>query len=668
MLKISRPTLLLLCRSRQSCSRFSTGQNRYARFRRRDTAESEPQTGSSRINSSQPGIGGRLGIIKEDQPDIEEMNLAEEDIEDMEQDFLDSKEIAKEHEREMKARNFKIGLKITERKYFKQPVEPNLLSWSEKEQIRNLHSEDRLVWTVQKLAESFPATEDIIAKVLKATWNPSGVEKVRKHDEKVAENWRKLYSGELIIHNQNLREHLNKFNRRNSLPNTTADYSSYAVKSLPEPKTSEFSSIIQSYKRLKLQSEGEHSSQELPKIEEHLSKEVTETKTSTSNKNKRLEKRIRYALHTLDTLRMDVAKRMENDGGMKEEEKEMDRQLIKKYVEDANKRHEVRRLGGEEEESSEKNWKGIKDEEEEAMERSWKGEGGVDVRRGMREKEEGKGAKKNWKVKDGDLVENYGSYNNVVGENERMNKTDSLKENKYDRERLCGGEENGNMERISEKMTYRKKREDWTRGDAIIEFSEAYNKQIDNETEKKFGYKNLTENRTLNSSNLQTLREAEDSSGEKIIEFESADSEIYTCEKQFRSADLGNWSEKSRSSQFDANLDWGEKSSRMEGVGENWGGKGGLNSGSADLETVEIGRVGSNVYESQFDAGATSPPARYNKEGKMIWRPEKKHAVDDIAYRIRIPKEKIKKGYLYKVKDCFYTHEGEFLYRVPGMT
>lgn len=36
--------------------------------------------------------------------------------------------------------------------------------------------------------------------------------------------------------------------------------------------------------------------------------------------------------------------------------------------------------------------------------------------------------------------------------------------------------------------------------------------------------------------------------------------------------------------------------------------------------------------------------------------------------RITIPKGKLKKGCLYKLNDCYYDDDGEFLYRVPGMT
>lgn len=36
--------------------------------------------------------------------------------------------------------------------------------------------------------------------------------------------------------------------------------------------------------------------------------------------------------------------------------------------------------------------------------------------------------------------------------------------------------------------------------------------------------------------------------------------------------------------------------------------------------------------------------------------------------RIRVPKKAYKKGATYKINDCFYDHDGRFLYRVMGLT
>jgi len=42
--------------------------------------------------------------------------------------------------------------------------------------------------------------------------------------------------------------------------------------------------------------------------------------------------------------------------------------------------------------------------------------------------------------------------------------------------------------------------------------------------------------------------------------------------------------------------------------------------------------------------------------------------INDYPLAIKIPRKVWKKGYTYRVKDCFYDDEGDFLYRVPGLT
>lgn len=49
-----------------------------------------------------------------------------------------------------------------ERKYFKTEKLPNMLTYIEKHQIKHLNKEDPEFWNINKLAESFPATPDII--------------------------------------------------------------------------------------------------------------------------------------------------------------------------------------------------------------------------------------------------------------------------------------------------------------------------------------------------------------------------------------------------------------------------------------------------------------------------------------------------------------------------
>lgn len=41
--------------------------------------------------------------------------------------------------------------------------------------------------------------------------------------------------------------------------------------------------------------------------------------------------------------------------------------------------------------------------------------------------------------------------------------------------------------------------------------------------------------------------------------------------------------------------------------------------------------------------------------------------INDYPLAIRIPKKAWKEGYTYRVNDCFYDDNGDFLYRVPGL-
>lgn len=57
------------------------------------------------------------------------------------------------------------------------------------------------------------------------------------------------------------------------------------------------------------------------------------------------------------------------------------------------------------------------------------------------------------------------------------------------------------------------------------------------------------------------------------------------------------------------------------------------------------------------------------ESNKSLMTNEDKNILNALKYpeKIRIPKEKYKRGSTYKVNDCFYDYDGEFLYRVPGM-
>lgn len=59
----------------------------------------------------------------------------------------------KQHQREVKRAEEKIGICMVGRKYFKKNS-PNFLTYNEKEQIRILYIEDSDKWTIDKLSRN----------------------------------------------------------------------------------------------------------------------------------------------------------------------------------------------------------------------------------------------------------------------------------------------------------------------------------------------------------------------------------------------------------------------------------------------------------------------------------------------------------------------------------
>lgn len=66
-----------------------------------------------------------------------------------------------EHLNETLMGKYEVRHQIVKDKYFKENM-PNLLTWSEKEQIRHLSNEHPDEWTLEKLAESFPVTVPVL--------------------------------------------------------------------------------------------------------------------------------------------------------------------------------------------------------------------------------------------------------------------------------------------------------------------------------------------------------------------------------------------------------------------------------------------------------------------------------------------------------------------------
>ncbi|KAF2900049.1 hypothetical protein ILUMI_06133 [Ignelater luminosus] len=199
-----------------------------------------------------PGIQRRKEIVNDNQG-LEELNDYDFDLE---ADFMSVGKSHQQHEEEQLLKLEQQKYHIVRQKYFKQKL-PNFLTWSDKEQIRYLHSTNPEEWTIEKLSEGFPALPDVIAKITKAAWTKDSEHKIHKHDESVKNNWKMFKEGKLEALPSHLVEHLQKFTNRelSSKPfEIPSEFKSTTTKSLIAPNIkigTEFSEIISSYKRLK---------------------------------------------------------------------------------------------------------------------------------------------------------------------------------------------------------------------------------------------------------------------------------------------------------------------------------------------------------------------------------------------------------------------------------
>ncbi|XP_037946505.1 uncharacterized protein LOC119678634 [Teleopsis dalmanni] len=188
-----------------------------------------------------PGIGHQLEL------DVDQhLTDDPEDFENMESDFYEVHKTHRQHEEEMKQQREHVRHLMVKHKYFREQKLPNLLTYAEKEQIRLLHTRDPEEWSVERLTESFPATEDIIKKILSAKWRPRSTKRIREHDEAVIRNWEQLRANKEEMQKlpAELREHLKKFvNRKPADLIDTYDNIPTRLE-IPKPKGNEFVSII----------------------------------------------------------------------------------------------------------------------------------------------------------------------------------------------------------------------------------------------------------------------------------------------------------------------------------------------------------------------------------------------------------------------------------------
>jgi hypothetical protein len=172
-----------------------------------------------------------------------------DEIDDLEADFYNLNQTHKQYEAERARHKDMIVSKIIGQKYFSVKL-PNFLTWSEKEQIRHLINDNSEEWDLQRLSDSFPASRETIAKIIKAKWSPKSAERIEKHDQEVEKNWKLLRDGKLTDLPQDLVQHLKKFTNRKCIPLQTDKFIKHTGK-FEKPAKTEFSSIITSCKAYK---------------------------------------------------------------------------------------------------------------------------------------------------------------------------------------------------------------------------------------------------------------------------------------------------------------------------------------------------------------------------------------------------------------------------------
>lgn len=156
-----------------------------------------------------------------------------------------AEELCDDYYREKFSRRRRAIAKIVEKKYFRPPPDANLLSWAAKRQIRHLHRSDPEEWTPEQLAEKFPVSAEGVQKLLKSRDDVRSEEQIRKHDEKIAANWKTLgLNGGPIVPAAE-KESEKRTQRTSNAPRATlAD-----ERAQPPSKLGAFSSIIPRYQK-----------------------------------------------------------------------------------------------------------------------------------------------------------------------------------------------------------------------------------------------------------------------------------------------------------------------------------------------------------------------------------------------------------------------------------
>ncbi|XP_068157687.1 uncharacterized protein [Drosophila tropicalis] len=206
-----------------------------------------------------PGLAYQLEQLQEQQQHQQQKqgtlaNKAREDFAELESDFMNVHNTQRQHELQLQQQRDRVRQFMIKHKYFRDAKLPNLLLHAEKEQMRLLHERDPDEWTIERLAESFPATPDVVEKVLRAKWRPRSLQRIRTHDESVIRNWQQLRSGEHTDMNipPTLFEHLQKFAERRPKDLKQFQLDDWPTRmQMPDPQVREFRQLLGSGSEMK---------------------------------------------------------------------------------------------------------------------------------------------------------------------------------------------------------------------------------------------------------------------------------------------------------------------------------------------------------------------------------------------------------------------------------
>lgn len=192
-------------------------------------------------------------------------DLEEDPDQGVEADFSRLHLLHREHEQEMKLKREQKKYYVIRHKYFRTEKLPNFLTWAEKEQIRHLYKTQPDEWPSERLAQSFPAVEEIIIKIINAKWTPANMKRIQKHDESVKRNWELFKSKQMPNLDPQIRDHLQKFSNRNfdNIQNAYVQTNNEQTEfQFPKPKSQEFLHMVASCNRKNAKIETKDNSRE----------------------------------------------------------------------------------------------------------------------------------------------------------------------------------------------------------------------------------------------------------------------------------------------------------------------------------------------------------------------------------------------------------------------